>query len=223
MFGGSLSVPLVLATAAGGGLSAGAQHSQSLEAWLAHVPGLKVAMPSTAYDVKGLMVSAVRDDNPVVMMLNKASLGLKSDVPEELYALPFGKANVVRSGDDLTVVALGRMVQEAEAAAKQLAKDGIEAEIIDPRTVQPLDVATVVESVAKTHRMLVVHEAVTFGGIGAEISAQIQEAAFDELDAPVARLGAPFAPVPFSPVLERAYFPDRERIEQGCRRLVGGG
>jgi pyruvate dehydrogenase E1 component beta subunit len=220
MFGGDVKVPLTLTTAGGAGLSAGPQHSQSLEAWLAHVPGLKVALPSSPYDVKGLMVAAVRDDNPTVVVLNKRMLGTKGEVPEEIYAIPFGQANTVRAGSDLTIVAVGRMVQESVAAAEQLAAAGIEAEVVDVRTVQPLDTETIVESVRRTNRAVVVHEAVTFGGIGAEISSQIQEIAFDYLDAPVLRIGAPFSPVPFSPVLERAYIPDSARIEREVQQLL---
>jgi pyruvate/2-oxoglutarate/acetoin dehydrogenase E1 component len=220
MFGGDVKVPLTLTTAGGAGLSAGPQHSQSLEAWLAHVPGLKVALPSSPYDVKGLMVAAVRDDNPTVVILNKRMLGTKGPVPEEIYEIPFGQANIVRSGRDVTVIAVGRMVPEAVTAATELAKSGIEAEVIDVRTVQPLDSQTILDSVRRTNRALVVHEAVTFGGIGAEISSQIQEEAFDYLDAPVLRLGAPFSPVPFSPVLERAYIPDSNRISDGISRLL---
>jgi pyruvate dehydrogenase E1 component beta subunit len=223
MFGGEVRVPIVITVAAGAGLSAGAQHSQSLEAWLAHTPGLKVAMPSSAHDAKGLMVTAVRDDNPVIMMLNKKLLGAKGDVPEEIYGIPFGQAATLREGTDVTVVALGRMAVEALAAAEQLGGEGISVEVIDPRTVQPFDTDTVTASARRTNRVLVVHEAVTFGGLGAEISAQIQEAAFDYLDAPVMRVGAPFSPVPFSPVLENAYVPDRTRIADGCRRLLQRG
>ena len=220
MFGGDVSVPLTLTTAGGAGLSAGPQHSQSLEAWLAHVPGLKVALPSSPYDVKGLMVAAVRDDNPTVVVLNKRMLGSKGPVPEEIYEIPLGQANVLRSGRDATVIAVGRMVPEAMTAAGELAEEGAEVEVIDVRTVQPLDSPAILESIRRTNRALVVHEAVTFGGIGAEIAAQIQEEAFDYLDAPVLRLGAPFAPVPFSPVLERAYIPDSNRIVAGVRRLL---
>ena len=223
MFGGEVRVPLVLTVASGAGLGAGAQHSQSLEAWLAHTPGLKVAMPSSAYDAKGLMVTAVRDDNPVVMMLNKKLLGAKGDVPEELYAVPFGEAATVRQGSDVTVVALGRMVVEAVAAAEALADEGISVEVIDPRTVQPLDTGTIVASARRTNRVVVVHEAVTFGGLGAEIAAQVTDAAFDHLDAPVVRIGAPFSPVPFSPALESAYVPDRAAIAAGCRRVLERG
>ncbi len=220
MFGGDVTVPLTLTTAGGAGLSAGPQHSQSLEAWLAHVPGLKVALPSSPYDVKGLMVAAVRDDNPTVVILNKRMLGTKGPVPEEIYEIPLGQANTVRSGRDATVIAVGRMVVEAMTAAEELAKSGVEVEVIDVRTVQPLDSRTILDSVRRTNRALVVHEAVTFGGIGAEISSQIQEEAFDYLDAPVLRLGAPFSPVPFSPVLERAYIPDSNRISDWVGRLL---
>jgi acetoin:2,6-dichlorophenolindophenol oxidoreductase subunit beta len=220
MFGGDVTVPLTLTTAGGAGLSAGPQHSQSLEAWLAHVPGLKVVLPSSPYDVKGLMVAAVRDDNPTVVILNKRMLGTKGPVPEEIYEIPLGQANTVRSGRDVTVIAVGRMVVEAVTAATELAESGAEVEVIDVRTVQPLDSKTILDSVRRTNRALVVHEAVTFGGIGAEIAAQIQEEAFDYLDAPVLRLGAPFSPVPFSPVLERAYIPDSSRIAAGVRRLL---
>jgi pyruvate dehydrogenase E1 component beta subunit len=220
MFGGDVKVPLTLTTAGGAGLSAGPQHSQSLEAWLAHVPGLKVALPSSPHDVKGLMVAAVRDDNPTVVILNKRMLGTKGPVPEEIYEIPFGQANTVRSGRDVTVIAVGRMVVEAVTAATELAESGIEAEVIDVRTVQPLDSEAILDSVRRTNRAVVVHEAVTFGGIGAEIAAQIQEEAFDYLDAPVLRLGAPFSPVPFSPVLERAYIPDSNRISAGISRLL---
>ena len=220
MFGGDVKVPLTLTTAGGAGLSAGPQHSQSLEAWLAHVPGLKVALPSSPHDVKGLMVAAVRDDNPTVVILNKRMLGTKGPVPEEIYEIPFGQANTVRSGRDVTVIAVGRMVVEAVTAATELAESGIEVEVIDVRTVQPLDSQAILDSVRRTNRAVVVHEAVTFGGIGAEIAAQIQEEAFDYLDAPVLRLGAPFSPVPFSPVLERAYIPDSNRISAGISRLL---
>jgi pyruvate dehydrogenase E1 component beta subunit len=220
MFGGDVTVPLTLTTAGGAGLSAGPQHSQSLEAWLAHVPGLKVALPSSPYDVKGLMVAAVRDDNPTVVVLNKRMLGTKGPVPEEIYEIPLGQAGTVRSGRDATVIAVGRMVPEAMTAATELAGSGIDVEVIDVRTVQPLDSQAILDSVRRTNRALVVHEAVTFGGIGAEIASQIQEEAFDYLDAPILRLGAPFSPVPFSPVLERAYIPDSNRIAAGVRRLL---
>ena len=171
-------------------------------------------------DAKALMKAAIRDDNPTIVVLNKRMLGMKGPVPEELYSIPFGVANVLREGDDATIVAIGRMVVEAQKAADALAADGIHVEVIDPRTVQPLDTPTIVESVRKTNRALIVHEAVEFGGIGAEISAQITEHAFDYLDAPVARLAAPFAPVPYAPILENAYVPDAARIEASVRRLL---
>jgi pyruvate/2-oxoglutarate/acetoin dehydrogenase E1 component len=220
MFGGAVSVPLTITTAGGAGMSAAAQHSQSLEAWLAHIPGLKVAMPASSYDAKGLIVGAIRDDNPTIVVLNKRMLGLKGPVPEELYAIPMGVANTVRAGSDVTVIALGRMVVEAEKAVTALEEQGVSVELIDPRTVQPLDMDTIVASVKKTNRVLIVHEAVEFGGIGAEISSQIQEQAFDYLDAPVARLAAPFAPVPYAPILENAYVPDANRIAAAVRRLI---
>ena len=220
MFGGAVSVPLTITTAGGAGMSAAAQHSQSLEAWLAHIPGLKVAMPASPYDAKGLIVGAIRDDNPTIVVLNKRMLGVKGPVPEELYAIPMGVANTVRTGTDVTVIALGRMVVEAGKAAATLEEQGVSVELIDPRTVQPLDMDTIVASVKRTNRVLIVHEAVEFGGIGAEISSQIQELAFDYLDAPVARLAAPFAPVPFAPILENAYVPDAPRIAAAVRRLV---
>lgn len=221
MFGGKAKLPLTITTFAGAGLGAAAQHSQSLEAWLCHVPGLKVVMPSTPYDLKGLLVAAVRDDNPTFVIGNKLLLGTTGPVPEELYEVPIGQAHVAREGDDVTLVGIGRMAVEALAAADTLADEGIEVEVIDPRTLQPLDVDTIVGSVRRTNRVVVVHEAVRFGGIGAEIAAQIQEAAFDHLDAPVARVGAPFSPVPFSPVLERAYVPDAARIAEAVRAVVG--
>jgi pyruvate/2-oxoglutarate/acetoin dehydrogenase E1 component len=221
MFGGKATLPLTITTFAGAGLSAAAQHSQSLEAWLCHVPGLKVTMPSTPYDMKGLLASAVHDDNPTFVIGHKMLLGLSGPVPEEPYEVPLGVSRVVREGDDVTVVATGRMVGEALKAADALEAEGVTVEVIDPRTLQPFDTATVTESARKTNRVVVVHEAVRFGGLGAEIAAQVQEEAFDHLDAPVLRIGAPFSPVPFSPALERAYVPDAARIAQGVREALG--
>ena len=220
MFGGAVSLPLTITTAGGAGMSAAAQHSQSLEAWIAHVPGLKVVLPASPYDAKGLIVASIRDDNPVIVVLNKKMLGVKGEVPEEIYSVPIGVANVVREGSDVTIVAIGRMVVEATKAAKALEERGVSVELIDPRSVQPLDIDTIVTSVRKTNRVLIVHEAVQFGGIGAEISSQIQEAAFDYLDAPVSRLAAPFAPVPYAPILENAYVPDAARIDAAVVRLL---
>ncbi|MDI1288616.1 MAG: alpha-ketoacid dehydrogenase subunit beta [bacterium] len=220
MFGGAVSLPLTITTAGGAGMSAAAQHSQSLEAWIAHVPGLKVVMPASPYDAKGLIVASIRDDNPVIVVLNKKMLGVKGDVPEEIYSVPIGVANVVREGSDVTIVAIGRMVVEATKAAQAMEDRGVSVELIDPRSVQPLDIETIVASVRKTNRVLIVHEAVQFGGIGAEISSQIHEAAFDYLDAPVSRLAAPFAPVPYAPILENAYVPDAARIDAAVVRLL---
>jgi pyruvate/2-oxoglutarate/acetoin dehydrogenase E1 component len=221
MFGGKATLPVTVRTMAGAGRNMAAQHSQSLEAWFCHVPGLKVVMPSTPYDAKGLLVAAVRDDNPVIVIDNKLLLGSRGNVPEELYEVPLGKARVAREGSNFTIVATSRMVNEALTAAEVLAQDGLDVEIVDPRTLQPLDVESIVASVRKTHRALVAHEAVRFGGIGGEIVAQIQEEAFDYLDAPVGRVGAPFSPVPFSPPLEKEYVPNAERIAAEVRRILG--
>jgi len=221
MFGGKAKLPLTIHTMAGGGMNMAAQHSQSLEAWFCHVPGLKVVMPSGAYEAKGLMVAAVRDDDPVIVINNKLSLGMKAHVPEELYEIPLGQANIVRPGTNFTIVATGRMVHESVAAAEALAADGLDVEVIDPRTLQPFDTQTVVDSVKKTHRALVAQEAVRFAGFGAEIAAQIQEEAFDYLDAPVGRVGAPFSPVPFSPALEKHYIPNADTIVAEVRRILG--
>jgi pyruvate/2-oxoglutarate/acetoin dehydrogenase E1 component len=221
MFGGKAKLPVTVLTMAGAGMSFAAQHSQSLEAWLCHLPGLKVMMPTTPYDAKGAIIAAVREENPIFVVLNKLSLGITGPVPEEAYAIPIGEAIVRREGSDVTVVGIGRMVHEALAAAEELAGEGISLEVIDPRTVQPFDTATVVESVRKTQHALIVHEAVRFGGIGGEIAAQIQEEAFDYLDAPIARLGAPFSPVPYSPPLEQAYVPNAKRIAATAREMLG--
>lgn len=221
MFGGRATLPVTMLTMGGAGASLAAQHSQSLEAWICHLPGLKVVMPTTPYDAKGLIISAARDDNPVIVCLNKMSLAIQGEVPEGSYTIPLGEANVVRQGSNFTIVAMGRMLHEALDAAEQLKEFGIDTEVIDPRTLQPFDTATVVKSVRKTHRLLIVHEAVRFGGFGGEIAAQIQEEAFDYLDAPVARVGAPFSPVPFSPALEAIYVPNAERIVAEARKLLG--
>lgn len=221
MFGGKATIPLTIHTMAGGGMSMAAQHSQNLEAWFCHVPGLKVVMPSGPYEAKGLLVAAVRDDNPVIVVNNKLSLGMMGEVPEELYEIPIGIANIVRAGTDFTILATGRMVAESIKAAEVLAEEGLSVEVIDPRSLQPFDTETVVASVRKTHRALVAHEAVRFGGIGAEFAAQIQEEAFGYLDAPVGRVGAPFSPVPFSPALETLYVPNAAKIVEEVRRVLG--
>jgi len=220
MFGGSASVPLTITTGGGGGLSAGAQHSQSLEGLLCHIPGLKVIMPSSPYDMKGLMTSSIREDNTTIMVLHKRLLGMSGEVPEESYAVPLGQANIMREGSDVTVVAWGKMANDSVIAAERLAEEGISCEVIDPRTLQPFDIDTVIQSVKKTNRVVIVHEAVRFGGLGGEIAAQIQEEAFDYLDAPVLRVGAPFSPVPFSPALEAEYLPSVDRISAEISRVV---
>ena len=221
MFGGKATLPLTITTSAGAGLSAAAQHSQSLEAMLCHIPGLKVVMPSNPYDAKGLFVACIRDNNPTVYVKNKRLLGLKGEVPEDLYEVPIGVANIVRPGSSVTVVTYGRMVQESLKAAEELAGEGVDCEVIDLRTVQPLDIDAVTTSARKTGNIVVVHEAVRFGGLGAEIASQVQEQAFDYLDAPVGRVGAPFTPVPFSPTLEAEYVPNADRITEGIRETLG--
>ena len=221
MSGGQLRVPLVLRTQGGAGQRGAAQHSQSLEAWLTHVPGLKVVMPSTAADAAGLLASAIDDPNPVVFVENKTLYFRREEVADVLPPVPIGSARVARPGRDVTVVALSRLVHESLAAADELAAEGIEVEVLDPRTLVPLDVDSIVESVARTHRLVVAHEAVAHGGFGAEVAARVQAVALDELDAPIARVGAPFAPVPFSPPLEDAYLPGREQVAAAVRAVLG--
>jgi len=221
MFGGQYKVPMVIRTLAGAGLAAGPHHSQSLEAWFTHIPGLKVVMPSTPYDAKGLLKASIRDDDPVLFIEHKALLRVRGEVPEEEYLVPLGKADVKRSGKDVTVVATGKMVQEALEAASRLSGEGIEVEVIDPRTLSPLDLETILNSVKKTGRLVVAHEAVKFCGFGAEVAAAVAEEALDYLDAPIRRVGAPFTPIPFSPSLEKEYLPDREDIVRAVREVVG--
>jgi pyruvate dehydrogenase E1 component beta subunit len=221
MFGGGCPLPLTIRTPAGPSGSSGAQHSQSLEAWLCHIPGLKVVMPSGPYESKGLLMAAIRDNNPTIVLESKRGLRKTAHVPSEPYELPIGQANVVREGSDMTIVALGYLVSESLKAAERFKEMGISVEVIDPRSLQPFDFATVLQSVSKTHHCLVAHEAVRFGGLGAEVAAQVQELGFDDLDAPVHRVGAPFAPTPFSPVLERAYVPDASTIYTEGARMMG--
>jgi acetoin:2,6-dichlorophenolindophenol oxidoreductase subunit beta len=221
MSGGQLCVPLVLRTQGGAGSRSGAQHSQSLEAWLTHVPGLKVVMPSCAADAAGLLASAIADPNPVVFVENKSLYFRRELAPEAAEPLPLGRARTLRPGRDVTIIALSRLVGESLAAAERLAAEGIEAEVIDPCTLTPLDLETIAESVRRTGRAVVAHEAVSVGGFGAEIAAQLQAAAFDYLDAPVQRVGAPFTPVPVSPPLEDAYRPGREEVYTAARIAVG--
>jgi pyruvate/2-oxoglutarate/acetoin dehydrogenase E1 component len=218
MFGSQYKMPIVIRSPAGGGLGAGPQHSQCLEAWFAHVPGLKVVMPATPYDVKGLMKSAIRDDNPVIVVENKALHGMKGTVPEDEYLVPIGQAEVKREGKDVTVVATSRMVHETLKAADSLSEEGIEIEVVDLMSISPWDKETVFKSIEKTHRLVIAHEAVKSFGIGAEISATVAEERMDEMDAPIMRIGAPFVPVPFS--LEKCYLPNANNVIEAVKQTL---
>ena len=220
MSGGQLSAPMVLRTQGGAGGRAAAQHSQSLEAWLAHVPGLKVVMPSSAADVGGLLASAIADSNPVVFVENKSLYFRREPAPPSREPSPLGRARVLRPGNDVTIVALSRLVGEAQAAAERLAAEGVAAEVIDPRTLVPLDLETIVASVRRTGRAVVAHEAVRTGGFGAELAAEIQAQAFDFLEAPIQRVGAPFTPVPLSPSLEDDYRPGADDVYAAARAAL---
>ena len=219
MLGGQATLPIVVTTHAGIDSSSAAQHSGSLEAWFCHVPGLKVLMPSNAYDAKGLLTAAIRDDNPVIFVSNKRCMQTSCEVPDDAFTVPIGQANVVREGSDLTLVATGRLVIDALEAADELAASGVNAEVIDPRSLAPLDMGTILQSVKKTSRAVVAHEAVRTCGIGAEIAARISDEAFDYLDAPVKRVGAPFTPVPFAPLLEEMYLPGKDDIMSAVREI----
>lgn len=221
MFGGKGKVPIVLRTPGGSGAGFAAQHSQSLEAWMAHIPGLKVVQPSTPYDAKGLMKAAMDDDNPVMFYEHKLLYGVKGDVPEEAYSIPLGKADVKRKGSDVTVIATSIMVHRSLEAAKQLEQEGISVEVVDPRTLVPLDKDTILNSVKKTGRVVVVYEAVKRGGYGAEIASLIAESdAFDYLDAPIVRLGGLPVPMPSNPILEKKAVPQVEDIVQAIKSTV---
>ena len=223
MLGGAVNVPVVFRMPTGSGLGGAAQHSQSIEAWYAHVPGLKVLEPATPYDAKGLLLAAIEDPDPVILFEHKLLYKAKGPVPEGHYTVPIGKAAVRRAGRDLTLVATGIMVSRALEAADALAAEGIEAEVIDPRSLRPLDLATIVESVKKTSRLMCVYEGVKAYGVGAEISAGVVESeAFGYLDAPVLRLGGADTPIPYSPVLERAAVPQVEDIVAAARGLAKG-
>jgi pyruvate/2-oxoglutarate/acetoin dehydrogenase E1 component len=222
MSGGKLSVPMVLRTNMGATRRSAAQHSQSLHALLAHIPGLKVAMPSSAYEAKGLLKSAIRDNNPVVIFEDKLMYQEKAPVPEEEYLIPLGEAHIVRTGRDITMVATSSMVQVAEKAAKILSEDGIEAEIVDPRTIVPLDEETILASVRKTSRAIIIDEGHQSFGVTAEIAARISEKVFYDLDAPVQRMGAMDVPIPFSPALEDLTVPTPEGVAERARATVRG-
>ncbi len=224
MFGGKASVPMVLRLPGGSGTGAAAQHSESLENWFVNVPGLKVVMPSNPYDVKGLLLSSIRDDNPVIFIEHKLLYKTKGPVPEEMYTVPLSQSHLVREGRDLTIVATSIMVDRSLEAAKRLAQEGIEAEVIDPRTLSPLDDAPIIESVKKTGRALVVHEAPKTGGFGGEIVSHIVESeAFDYLEAPVVRLAGLDVPIPYNRNLEAHAVPQVETIAAKAAELVRQG
>ena len=221
MFGGKAKVPMVLRTPGGSGTGAAAQHSQSLEAWFCHVPGLKVVIPSTPYDAKGLLKAAIRDDNPVIFIEQKLLYRKKGEVPEEDYIVELGKADVKREGKDLTIITYGRMVPTCLAVAEELAKEGIDIEVVDPRTLLPLDKDTLIQSAKKTGKVLIVHEAVQTGGFGGEIAAVISDSeAFFYLDAPIKRLGGLDVPIPYCPELEKNVVPTEERIKETIYTLM---
>jgi pyruvate dehydrogenase E1 component beta subunit len=220
MFGGQVRLPLVLRTHVGAGLSAGPQHSGSLEAWAVHVPGLKVVMPATPADAKGLLKAAIRDDNPVIVIENKTMYSAKGEVPAGDHVVPIGRAAVRREGRDVTVVALSRMVGQALEAASRAAREGIEVEVIDPRSVSPLDQDCLLASVRKTGRLVIAHEGWAPCGVGAEIAALAAEHALSALKAPVRRVTPPFTPVPFSPPMERFWLPDAGRVLAAVRETM---
>ena len=221
MFGGKVSVPLLIRTPGGGGTGAAAQHSQSIEAILLHIPGLKIIMPSTPYDAKGLLLSAIRDPNPVIIFEHKLLYKkIKGDVPEQMYEIPIGKADIKRSGTDLTVVATSYMVHKVLAVAEKLAKESISVEVIDPRTIKPLDMDTIISSVKKTGKVLLVEEACYTGGFTSFLASEIMACAFDYLDAPVLRVTGYDSPIPYSVALENVVIPSEQRIEEGIRKVL---
>ncbi|MBQ9481777.1 MAG: alpha-ketoacid dehydrogenase subunit beta [Clostridia bacterium] len=221
MFAGKVKVPMVIRTAAGGGTGAAAQHSQSLEQMYTHVPGLKVVVPSTPYDAKGLLKSAIRDDNCVMFLEQKKLYRTKGEVPEEDYVIPLGKADIKREGKDVSVITYGRMVQMSLDVAEKLEKEGVSVEVLDLRTLSPLDTDAIIKTAKKTGKVVVVHESVKFAGFGGEVVSTIMESdAFFTLDAPVKRVGALYCPVPFNPTLEAAVFPSADRIETAIREVL---
>jgi acetoin:2,6-dichlorophenolindophenol oxidoreductase subunit beta len=220
MSGGQLKIPLTVRVQCGISGNMGAHHSQSLESWLAHVPGLKVVMPSNSADAKGLLKAAIREDNPVVFIEHRGLYWTRGQVPEGDHLVPIGKAAVAREGDRLTIVATAKMLATSLEAAEELSSGGISVEVIDPRTLSPLDVGTIVTSVKKTSRLIIIHEAVEQGGIGAEIATQVQQQAFYYLDSPIARVAAPFAPVPASPALEKYFVPGKDLIIRAARQAL---
>jgi pyruvate/2-oxoglutarate/acetoin dehydrogenase E1 component len=221
MFGGKAKAALVIRTQGGAGRSSGPHHAQSLEAWFCHIPGLKVVMPSTPYDVKGLIKSSIRDDDPIIFIEHKLLYNEKGSVPDEEYLIPIGKADIKREGKDVTIVATSLMVTKTLNAAKRLARDGIEAEVLDPMTLVPLDEESILQSVRKTGRLVIVHEACRRAGYGAEIAALVAEKALYDLDAPIKRVAALNTPIPFAPKLEDFVIPDEQAIINGVRELLG--
>jgi pyruvate dehydrogenase E1 component beta subunit len=219
MFGGQTSVPLVVRTPHGGGISAGPQHSQCLEAWFAHVPGLKVLCPSNPADAYGLLKSAIYDPDPVIFVENKALYAMKGEVPDDAGPIAIGQARRLREGRDATVVTYGSTVHRVAQAAQTLAGEGIELDVLDLRSLQPWDENAVLESLKRTNRLLIVHEAVEAFGVGAEIAARMADVGFDELDAPILRVGAPFVPVPYAPSLEKQYQPQEDDVIAAVRKL----
>ena len=219
MSGGQFRIPLVIRTLAGGGLSAGPQHSQSLESWFCHVPGLKVIYPATPYDTKGLLKASIRDDNPVIFIEHKL-LRTAGQVEDGEYTIPIGKADIKKEGNDVTIVAYGPMLLKALSAADELSKEDINVEVVDLRTLSPMDTETVINSVKKTNKLVIVHEAVKFAGFGAEIAATVTEEAFDYLDAPIMRVGAAFTPIPFGSELENAVLPKEKDIIQAVKEII---
>jgi acetoin:2,6-dichlorophenolindophenol oxidoreductase subunit beta len=222
MFGGKARVPMVIRTMWGAGIRAASQHSQSLYPIFTHIPGLKVAIPSNPYDAKGLLIGAIRDDDPVIFFENKVLYTVEGEVPEESYTIPFGEANVVREGDDVSIVAIGRMVHMAQEAAERLAADGIDCEIVDPRTTSPLDTDTIYETVEKTGRLVVVDEANPRCSMASDIAALVAQNCFDDLQAPVQMVTAPHTPPPFTGALEDLYVPNADRIAEAVRKVAGG-
>src|SRR5437588_5029179 len=220
MSGGQIKVPLTIRTQGGAGWSPGAQHAQQLEAWFVHVPGLKVVFPSTPTDVRGLLWWSIYDDNPVLFFEHRTLYGIKEDVPDELEPIPLGQARVHREGEDVTVIATGRLVHEALGAAADAEEEGISVEVVDPRTLLPLDEQALVDSVKKTNRCVVAHEAITRMGFGAEVAAVIQHQAFDWLDAPVERVGSKFTPLPFAPVMEEYVVPHATDVLEAIQKTV---
>jgi acetoin:2,6-dichlorophenolindophenol oxidoreductase subunit beta len=217
MFGGKAVTPVVVRTMYGAGLRAAAQHSQALYPIFTHIPGLKVAVPSSPYEAKGLLIQSIRDDDPVIFCEHKAMYDTTGEVPEESYTIPFGEANLAREGGDVTIVAIGRMVSVAMEAADELASSGVEAEVIDPRTTSPLDTETILESVESTGRLVVVDEATPRCNLATDISATVAQEAFGSLQAPIQMVTAPHTPVPFSDALEDAYMPDAQKVVNAAK------